>query len=209
MKSPPSVAPDVRPFESWDEVRRVAEAAGEHGPLILFACATGLRPEEWIALRWGDIDREARTCRVCRTFTAGALSREAKTTAGLRSVALQATALASLDRLPIPIRASQLVFPAPEDGHVNLTNFRNRVWYPAVQEAGLERRPVYQTRHTYATLALAAGARIEWVSSQMGHRDLRTTLRFYARFLPEVDERNLHVLDAYSNLPVRQSDLRR
>ena len=37
--------------------------------------------KEWIALRWGDIDRGSRTCRLHRTFTAGALSRDAKTAA--------------------------------------------------------------------------------------------------------------------------------
>src|SRR5205823_11270221 len=71
--------------------------------------------------------------------------------------------------------------------------------YPALDGAELERRPLYQMRHTYATLALAAGARIEWVSRQMGHRDIRTTLRFYARFVPEVDARNLAALDAFAD----------
>jgi integrase len=60
-------------------------------------------------------------------------------------------------------------------------------------------------RHTYATLAIAAGARIEWVSKKMGHRDVRTTLRFYARFLPEVDERNLQFLDGFSTRTAEQS----
>jgi integrase len=79
------------------------------------------------------------------------------------------------------------------------------VWYPALHSAELERRPLYQMRHTYATLALAAGARIEWVSRQMGHRDIRTTLRFYATFLPEVDERNVSLLDAFSQVRRRAS----
>lgn len=192
------MAPDVRPFESWEEVHAVAGKAGDFGPLVRFACATGLRPEEWIALQWNDIDLTARTCRVHRTFTAGALSHDAKTAAALRSVALQAAALDALAELPRPLRSSQLVFPGTRGGHLNLGNFRRRVWYPALDAAELERRPLYQMRHTYATLALAAGARIEWVSRQMGHRDIRTTLRFYARFLPEVDERNLALLDAYA-----------
>ena len=198
VKAPPSMAPDVRPFESWEEVHKLAGKAGEFGPLIRFACATGLRPEEWIALQWSGIDTAGRTCRVHRTFTAGALSREAKTAAALRSVALQAAALDALAELPRPLRSSQLVFPAARGGHLNLGNFRRRVWYPALDASKLERRPLYQMRHTYATLALAAGTRIEWVSRQMGHRDIRTTLRFYARFLPEVDERNLLALDRFS-----------
>jgi integrase len=162
------MAPDVRPFESWGEVHAVAGKANELGPLIRFACATGLRPEEWIAPQWNDIDTAARTCRVHRTYTAGALSHDAKTAAGLRSVTLQATALDALKELPRRLRSSQLVFPGARGGHLNLGNFRGRVRYPALDAAELERRPLYQMRHTYATLALAAGARIEWVSRQMG-----------------------------------------
>lgn len=61
---------------------------------------------------------------------------------------------------------------------MNLGNYRKRVWYEALDAAGLKRRPLCQTMHTCATLALAADARIEWVSQLMEHRDIRTTLRF-------------------------------
>ena len=53
-------------------------------------------------------------------------------------------------------------------------------------------------RHTYATLALQAGADLYWVSQQLGHKDIRTTLRFYARFENRVDERNLRILDDWA-----------
>jgi integrase len=133
VKAPPSMAPDVRPFESWDEVHAVAGRAREFGPLIRFACATRLRPEKWIALQWNDIDTAARTCRVHRTFTAGTLSRDAKTAAGLRSVALQAAALEALADLPRPLRASQLVFPGARGGHLNLGNLRRRCLVPGAR----------------------------------------------------------------------------
>jgi integrase len=52
-------------------------------------------------------------------------------------------------------------------------------------------------RHTYATLALAAPTPIEWIASQMGHRDTRVTQRHYTRWLPAADERWLRALDAF------------
>jgi integrase len=64
VKSLPSQSPDVVPFESWDEVLAVAREAGRYRPLVVFACATGLRPEEWSALQWRDIDRQTRRCAV-------------------------------------------------------------------------------------------------------------------------------------------------
>ena len=41
------------------------------GPMVIFAAATGLRPGEWIALEWRDIDPEARVMYVRRAFRNG------------------------------------------------------------------------------------------------------------------------------------------
>ena len=61
------------------------------------------------------------------------------------------------------------------------------------------RRTLYEMRHTFATLALAAGAPIEWISKQMGHTSIRTTLKYYARFLPAADARAVAALDAFES----------
>jgi integrase len=63
-----------------------------HGPLILFAAATGLRPSEWLALEHRDIDREARTVYVRRAYRSGRLKCP-KTYSSMRAVPLQAMAL--------------------------------------------------------------------------------------------------------------------
>lgn len=66
VKAPKRRPPDIRPFESLHEVEKVARASGEYRALIIFACATGLRPEEWIPLRWDDLDLKNRNCRIKR-----------------------------------------------------------------------------------------------------------------------------------------------
>ena len=38
------------PFESWDEVDRVAEECGRWGPIVVFMADTGARPGEAVAL---------------------------------------------------------------------------------------------------------------------------------------------------------------
>jgi integrase len=91
-----------------------------------------------------------------------------------------------------------LIFPAPAGGHIKLDNWRRRVWKEAIEASGVEYRPLYQMRHTFATLALAAGADLYWVSRQLGHESIRTTLKHYARFVPAVDERNLRLLDEFA-----------
>jgi hypothetical protein len=51
-----------------------------------------------------------------------------------------------------------------------------------------------------ASLSLAAGADIYWVSEQMGHEDISITLKHYARFArgSAVDERNRRLLNDFS-----------
>lgn len=195
VRAPRAEQTDVFPFASWDEVFDVAQGAGPYGPMIRFACATGLRPEEYLALTWADVDCDRRQCHVRRTVVHGRVKASGKTRLALRTVVLTDQALAALDALPSPIRQDQLVFPAPKGGHINLNNLRNRVWHKALAAAGLPARPLYQTRHTFATLALEATGDLAWVSYQLGHADIQITRKHYARYLPSVHQRNLEKLN--------------
>jgi integrase len=199
VKQPKKNPAVVRPFESWAEVEKVADAAGRFRELVIFACATGLRPEEWIALTWADIDLKKGTCRINKVVVDGDLRTErGKTDAAFRVIGLPQRAITALSSLPRPIQSEALVFLAPRGGHIDLDNWRERVWKKALEMAGVTHRPLYQCRHTFATLALAAGADLYWVSKQLGHANISTTLKHYARFLPAVDERNLKLLDEFA-----------
>ena len=57
---------------SVDECRRFLEVAetSEWFPLLALALTTGMRPSEYLALKWSDIDWQRRTARVCRTIQA-------------------------------------------------------------------------------------------------------------------------------------------
>ena len=57
-----------------------------------------------------------------------------------------------------------------------MTNLRERVWKPAVRRAGLRYRTMYQTRHTCATLMLAAGEDIGWAAEQLGHTSVEMVI---------------------------------
>jgi integrase len=63
---------EQRLFESWAELDAVAvNLSPRYRPMVIFAAATGLRPAEWLALEWRDIDLEARVVYVHRSFTKG------------------------------------------------------------------------------------------------------------------------------------------
>lgn len=166
------------------EIDAIAAELGDvFGPMVKFAAATGMRPEEWIALERGDIDRAARVVRVARTHVEGRTKPHGKTSTSARDVPLSARALAALDDRA-PRLDTRLVFPAPGGGPLNLGNFRRRDWKPALEAAGIADRRIYDLRSTFASHALAAGVSVFELSRVMG-TSVRMIERHYGALLQD------------------------
>jgi integrase len=69
---------------------------------------------------------------------------------------------------------------------LSVHNVTKRIWYPLFRFLGLTTRRPYQTRHTAATLWLAAGENPEWIARQMGHSTTEMLFRVYSRFVPNL-----------------------
>src|SRR3989440_9975585 len=188
---------EQHPFESWAELEGLATAIGpRHGPMILFAAATGLRPAEWIALEKRDIDRKERVVYVRRSFTRGEL-KIPKTEASTRAVPLQARALDALDR--INSNGSPLLFPGERGGYLDIHHFRPYQWRPAQKSAGIDPlRRVYDLRHTFATFALRAGISTFDLSRYMG-ASLTMIDRHYGHLARDGRDHAIHLLDAFTD----------
>lgn len=148
---------EKRPFDSWQEVETVAAQLGPvYKPMVIFAAATGLRPAELFALEHRDLDLNVGAVYVRRAYANGRV-KHVKTRRSMLGVPLQQMALEALLRLPLNPK-TPLLFPNARDGYIDLHNFRQRHWRPALKAAGIEplRRP-YDLRHTYATFGLRAG----------------------------------------------------
>lgn len=186
----------IVPFESWDEIEAVAgELDARYAAIPAFATGTGLRPEEWIALHRGDVDREARLVHVRRRFSGGELKPGTKTVPE-RSVPLRQRVLDALDAMPARID-TPILFPAPRGGYIDLERFRHREWTPALRAAGLATRGPYTMRHSFATWAIEDGSiPLPQLATIMGTsiRELEDT---YHRWLQRTDERLLAAFDAY------------
>ena len=67
-----------------------------------------------------------------------------------------------------------------------MANFRQRIWYPALKKAGLRQRDFYNTRHTFATHALASGEDPGWVAKMLGHTTLLMLTTRYYHYVPNL-----------------------
>jgi integrase len=87
--------------------------------------------------------------------------------------------------------------PALRGGYINLHNWRSGEWKPALRAAGIEpERRIYDLRHTYATLSLAAGVSLFTLSRRIGNLcgDDRSHLRLLA---PDAEEYERGLLNAF------------
>jgi integrase len=186
-----------RPFESWAELDAVAgNLSPRYRPMVIFAAATGLRPGEWLALEWRDIDLEARVVYVHRSFTKGRLKCP-KTEASRRAVPLQTIALEAIGRQSVsreqrprvPRGAGRLLRPA---------QLSQPEWKSAQVAAGVEPlRRIYDLRHTFATFALRAGISTFDLSRYMG-ASLTMIDRHYGHLARYGREHAIRLLDELS-----------
>jgi len=81
----------------------------------------------------------------------------------------------------------EFVFCSESGGPLDERNV-NRTWDRLKRNAqphGVRPMRLHDARHTYASLALAAGKSVKWTAAQLGHSDPALTLRGYAHALPE------------------------
>ena len=81
---------------------------------------------------------------------------------------------------------SEFVFFNREGGPLDYRLVSKRVWHPLLRILGLKPRRAYQTRHTAATLWLAAGENPEWIARQLGHSTTEMLFRVYSRYIPNI-----------------------
>jgi integrase len=186
---------EQRPFDSWQQIRSLAEQLGPtHGPMVLFAAATGLRPSELFALEQRDVDRAAGVVQIRRAYANGRV-KHTKTRLSRRAVPLQGIALEALAQLR-PREDSPVHFPNADGGHLDFRNFNRRHWKPVQKAAGVDPlRDLYDLRHTYATFALRAGVPVFALSRFMGTSIAMIDLH-YGHLAVDSHEHAVSLLDA-------------
>jgi integrase len=165
----------------------------------LFA-TTGLRRGEVLGLRWQDVDldRWQLTVRHVRTVVEGRpVVTEPKTAKGRRTIALDASTVTALRRHRVRQLEERVAADvAWHDGDYVFTWHDGRPIHPQMPTkwirehataAGLPPIRLHDLRHTWATLALAAGIPAKVVSERLGHANIAITLDVYTHAIPAMD----------------------
>ena len=166
---------------SVEECRRFLNIAekSEWFPVLALALTTGMRPSEYLALRWTDIDWKRGTASVCRTIqvtgsewtfddTKRRRSRRIVELQNFVLKAIQGLKQAQESRIEVSISMySGLIFVSasglPLKQRVVKREFRK-----LLATAGIRPVRLYDLRHTAATLGIAAGVSVKVISDQLG-----------------------------------------
>jgi integrase len=185
----------------WERLK-AALPAGVYRNLATVLVGTGLRWGEATALAVGAVDLEARPPRlhVGRAWKAdgknGWLLGPPKSQRSRRTVTFGSAVADALAAQLDGRGEDELVFTGPHGGAIRSQNFRQRVWLPATEAAGLPRRPrVHDLRHTHVSWLIAAGRPAAGISRRVGHESITTTIDRYGHLMPEVDDRDVQALD--------------
>ena len=159
---------------------------------------SGMRRGELLGPRWQDLDLDRERLSVSQTVVT--VGREIqfstpKTRSGRRVVAIDSLTVEALrqhrlkqseERLALGRgRASEdgLVF-CHGDGSPLHPNALTQMFKRLVKSSGVRRIRFHDLRHSWAPLALAAGAHVKVVQEQLGHSTSAITLDVYSHSLP-------------------------
>lgn len=178
---------EVQPF-TLEEVKQILKTVREDfRDYFTVRFFTGMRTGEVDGLKWEYVDFEHRLILIRETRVMGEQEDEAKTTESIRDIRMSQLVLEALQRQHArTARLGKYVFCSRDGSPLDHNNVTKRVWYPLLRHLGLKARRPYQTRHTAATLWLAAGENPEWIARQMGHTSTEMLFKVYSRYVPNL-----------------------
>jgi integrase len=183
----PRVSRQERPVFNSDEIRRLLDASSpRYRTMLATAVLSGLRQGELLGLHWRDVDFDNQVIRVRTALSRKRCDVPPKTERAVRDVILVpalAQALREHKRRSPFNGPDDYVFTTGRGTPEHASHLGLRALKPALKAAGL--RPVrwHDLRHTFASLLIAGGANIAFVSRQLGHTSSQVTLGIYAHLL--------------------------
>lgn len=186
-------SPQPDPFEREEMEAILQHMAERYAPEIAdyytIAFQTGLRPSEQIVAAWPKVDFRRAQLRV-DTARVDWEQKDTKTHA-VRDVDLSDVAMTVLRHQKTrTFLAGGPIFHNPTTGlpWADEQTQRRSYFNPTLKALGIRHRDAYQTRHTFATLALMGGVNPAYIARQLGHKDAQMVFRRYAKWIDGADK---------------------
>jgi integrase len=193
----------LTPAEVQEMLANATQAEFEIYTAYLLAVRTGVRLGELLALKWSDVDFDAKTIQISKSYDyhlkkTGPTKNKKARTVSLTPVCVEALRKLRTQRKVTSI--SGLVFTRERGRRLNYRTLQLKL-----KDVAPRAIRFHDLRHTYATLRIAKGDNIVDVSKQLGHSKVSMTLDRYSHWMPgeyegQVDELdNLHLSAPYTH----------
>lgn len=148
---------------------------------------TGMRTGEIDGLKWQYVDFEKKIISIRETIVDGRQEKGAKTQSSFRDITMSEMVFEAMQsQYRATAHLSDYVFCNTKGLPLSHRNITKRVWHPLLVQLKLTARKPYQSRHTAATLWLAAGEAPEWIAKQLGHANTQMLFTVYSRYVPNL-----------------------
>lgn len=176
-----------RDIYSKDEVEMMLKKADKFLRAFILVYATlGLRTSEMIALKFSDIDFDIGTIHIQRGIRHG---RVGTPKSGDRFVDIPTITHSTLLKLRED-SSCDWIFPNKFGNHYHDGSSINaKKFQPFLKTIGVKYKSLYSLRHFKATFALRNGQDLAYLSKQIGHADIKTTLDFYIGYMENKENR--------------------
>lgn len=176
---------DVDPFtldEVWQILSAVRPDFKTYYTVRFFAA---LRTAEIDGLKWSNVDFDRRQLLI-REASVNGETVAVKNDGSWREVHMSEPVYLALKDHYEATGEFSFVFCNRHGKPFRHNDVTKKIWYPLLRLLGLKKRRPYQTRHTAATLWLAAGESPEWIARQMGHSTTEMLFKVYSRYVPNL-----------------------
>lgn len=201
VRTPKITKPTISPF-SLNEIFSILNNAEEQFKnFFALAFFTGMRSGEMIGLKWENVDFFRKEIYVKQALKMGQVTTP-KTVSSVRYVDIVETLLPYLQmQFRLTGHHNSYVFLNDDNEHFyDIKRIRNTHWKRVLKKCNFDYRPIYHTRHTFATLMLENGEDILWVSNMLGHTDSTMTLSRYAKYIKRDEKKRASFLENRSVL---------
>ena len=191
---------DIQPFtyqELYHFLDIMKRKAPEFYDMLFIWSRTGLRPGEMYALKWDHVDYFNSRLLVRETHLSSGEDGPTKTRSSTRDIVVLPETIEAFRRQEARTGLMGKYVFTTNTGRPFSDAFMRKKFRHFLRLAGLAYRPPKQMRHTFATLALAAGENPDWVSKTLGHASPETTWKRYNRFIPNLTRRDGSALEKY------------
>jgi integrase len=173
-----------------EEGRLLAECPPRLRAIVVFALNTGIRENAILSLEWGHVDLLRKTA---------TLFKENSKNKNPYTVPLTNNAVEILnEQARVRPPRSKFIFPSTTGGKIDQSWVVQQ--FPRfLEKAGIDDCRFHDLRHTFGTRLAQAGVDLYLIMKLMGHRDMRSTMR-YAHHNTESLRRGISVLNAGHNL---------